>query len=61
MLLTGEDNIRQVMAFPKTATGACLLTGAPSPISDAQLRDVHIQTKLPVVEKKKAEEAGPKP
>jgi aspartyl-tRNA synthetase len=56
MLLTGEDNIRQVMAFPKTATGACLLTGAPSTVPNSQLRDVHIQTKLPVAEKK-AEQA----
>jgi aspartyl-tRNA synthetase len=52
MLLTGEENIRQVMAFPKTATGACLLTGAPSPVPDSQLRDVHIQTRAVVAEKK---------
>jgi len=38
MLLTGHDNIRDVIAFPKTSSGQELLTGAPSAPSDEQLR-----------------------
>jgi aspartyl-tRNA synthetase len=37
MLLAGRDNIRDVIAFPKTASGTELLTGAPSPPSPEQL------------------------
>ena len=37
MLLAGRDNIRDVIAFPKTASGTELLTGAPSPPSPDQL------------------------
>jgi aspartyl-tRNA synthetase len=40
MLLAGEQNIREVMAFPKTQSGADLLTGAPSPVDEIQLRDL---------------------
>ena len=42
MLLAGEPNIREVMAFPKTQTAADPLMGAPSPVTDAQLRELHI-------------------
>jgi aspartyl-tRNA synthetase len=42
MLLAGEPNIREVMAFPKTQTAADPMVGAPSPVSDAQLRELHI-------------------
>jgi aspartyl-tRNA synthetase len=42
MLLAGEETIRDVIAFPKTTTGADLMTGAPSPVDPQQLRDVHI-------------------
>jgi aspartyl-tRNA synthetase len=38
MLLAGEDSIRDVIPFPKTQTGADVLTGAPSPVDDDQLR-----------------------
>lgn len=42
MLLAGEPTIREVIAFPKTASVADLLTGAPSPVDPALLREVHI-------------------
>ena len=42
MLLAGEPNIREVMAFPKTQTAADPLMGAPAPVSDGQLRELHI-------------------
>jgi aspartyl-tRNA synthetase len=42
MLLAGEPNIREVMAFPKSQSAADLMTGAPSPISDEQLAELHI-------------------
>jgi aspartyl-tRNA synthetase len=41
--LAGADSIRDVIAFPKTASGADPLTGAPAPIDDVQLRDVGLQ------------------
>ncbi len=43
MLLVGAPSIRDVMAFPKTQTAACLLTQAPSPVSEAQLKELHIR------------------
>ncbi|HJW43838.1 MAG TPA: aspartate--tRNA ligase [Geothrix sp.] len=42
MLLAGEDNIREVIAFPKTAQARCLMTDAPSPVDERQLRDLHL-------------------
>ena len=42
MILTGTNAIRDVMAFPKTQTAACLLTSAPSEIDESQLRELHI-------------------
>ncbi|MBS0197925.1 MAG: aspartate--tRNA ligase [Planctomycetes bacterium] len=47
MNFLGTDNIRDVIAFPKTQTGADLLTKAPSPVPANQLRDVHIQSIAP--------------
>ena len=47
MLLAGERSIRDVIAFPKTATGADPLSGAPSPVDDAQLRDLGIAVRTP--------------
>ncbi|MHB1615734.1 MAG: amino acid--tRNA ligase-related protein, partial [Metallibacterium sp.] len=41
-LLAGTDSIREVIAFPKTTGAQCLLTGAPSPVPDAQLAELHI-------------------
>jgi aspartyl-tRNA synthetase len=43
MLLAGEPNIREVIAFPKTQSAADLMVGAPSPVSDQQLRELHIR------------------
>jgi aspartyl-tRNA synthetase len=43
MLMAGTDNIRDVIAFPKTQTASCLLTGAPSPADEAQLRELGIR------------------
>ncbi|MHB1282547.1 MAG: aspartate--tRNA ligase [Metallibacterium scheffleri] len=41
-LLAGTDSIREVIAFPKTTGAQCLLTGAPAPVPDAQLAELHI-------------------
>ena len=43
MLMTGEENIREVIAFPKTQKGLCLLTGAPSEVTDEQLEELSIK------------------
>ena len=43
MLMTGAKSIREVMAFPKTQTAACLLTQAPAPVTEGQLRDLNIR------------------
>jgi aspartyl-tRNA synthetase len=44
-ILCGTPNIRDVIAFPKTAKGTCLMTESPSPVSQRQLRDLHIEVK----------------
>jgi aspartyl-tRNA synthetase len=46
-LMAGTDSIRDVIAFPKTTTAQCPMTGAPSPIPDAQLAEVHVQVRPP--------------
>ena len=43
-LITGSESIRDVIAFPKTTSAQCLLTGAPSSVRPDQLMEVHIQT-----------------
>lgn len=47
MLLLKKDSIRDVIAFPKTQKGTCLLTEAPSPVDDTQLRELYIKRILP--------------
>jgi aspartyl-tRNA synthetase len=45
--LSGADTIRDVIAFPKTASGFDLLTGAPAPVDDGQLRELSIRIHKP--------------
>jgi aspartyl-tRNA synthetase len=42
-LMAGVDSIRDVIAFPKTQRAQCLLTHAPSPVDEKQLRELHIR------------------
>ncbi|MEJ1353911.1 MAG: aspartate--tRNA ligase [Candidatus Sedimenticola sp. (ex Thyasira tokunagai)] len=53
MLLVGADSIREVMAFPKTQTAACMLTSAPSKVDSGQLRELSIKVRQPQSEEKK--------
>ena len=46
MLLTNSNNIRDVIAFPKTQSATCLLTGAPSDVTAEQLQEIHIKIDL---------------
>ncbi|HMT56213.1 MAG TPA: aspartate--tRNA ligase [Candidatus Saccharibacteria bacterium] len=47
MELMSEENIREVVAFPKNGSGMDVMMNSPSPIDDAQLRELSIQVKLP--------------
>jgi len=47
MLMAGAESIRDVIAFPKTQTAACLLTDAPTEVSEQQLRELHIRVRQP--------------
>jgi aspartyl-tRNA synthetase len=46
-ILCGTPSIRDVIAFPKTAKGVCLMTQSPAPVDPKQLRELHIEIKAP--------------
>jgi aspartyl-tRNA synthetase len=46
-MLAGSDSIREVIAFPKTASGADLLTGAPAPLEERQLKELGVSVDRP--------------
>ena len=45
MLLSGRTNLRDTIAFPKTASASCLMTEAPSEVDNAQLDELHLEIK----------------
>jgi len=46
-ILCGTPSIRDVIAFPKTAKGTCLMTASPAPVTARQLKDLHINVRTP--------------
>jgi len=48
-MMTGSESIRDVIAFPKTQRAQCLLTQAPSPVDEKQLRELHIRLRQQTV------------
>ena len=58
MMLAGRDSLRDVIAFPKTTRAACLLTGAPAWVEDAQLAELGLEH-TPAVRAKRDAEEGP--
>jgi aspartyl-tRNA synthetase len=50
MLIAGGQSIRDVIAFPKTQTAACLMMSAPNVVDEHQLRDLHIRVRRPAQE-----------
>jgi aspartyl-tRNA synthetase len=57
MLMSGASSIRDVMAFPKTQSASCLLTQAPSEVSQGQLRELHLRLRKPQSEAATAADA----
>jgi aspartyl-tRNA synthetase len=60
-LMTGSDSIRDVIAFPKTQRAQDLLTQAPSPVDEKQLRELHIKLRNVAVTTTEADAAMPDP
>lgn len=58
MLLAGEDSIREVIAFPKTAQAACLMTGAPTTVPEEQLLEAGVRSAVPAPEAGKSSQSG---
>jgi aspartyl-tRNA synthetase len=54
-MMTGAESIRDVIAFPKTQRAQCLLTDAPSPVDEKQLRELHIRLR----QKAEVQSGGP--
>ena len=51
MLLAGEDSIREVIPFPMNKQAQDIMMGAPAGVDERQLRDVHIEIRMPKEEK----------
>jgi len=58
-MMTGAESIRDVIAFPKTQRAQCLLTDAPSPVDEKQLRELHIRLRQPVAKPTPADAKAP--
>lgn len=60
MLMTGATSIRDVIPFPKTQTASCLLTAAPAPVDEAQLKELGIRLRRPLPTQESVEETAPR-
>ena len=59
MILRGINNIRDVIAFPKTQSGADLMCGSPSPVDEKQLRETHVRVAMPTAKPTTTQPATP--